>query len=122
MTPAARSVFYFGLYLYITGITLIFVPNLLMDMLQMPETNEVWIRVVGVLVFCTGYYYHSTAKSNMLAFFKYTITTRILVFIAFTSFALLHYVSSAIIGFGIIDLLGAIWTWISLPPKKILVS
>jgi hypothetical protein len=120
MTPAARSVFYFGLYLYITGLTLIFVPNLLMDMLQMPETNEVWIRVVGVLAFTLGYYYHRTAKANMLAFFKHTIPTRILVFIAFTSFALLHYVSYMLIGFGLIDLLGAIWTWVSLPKKSLI--
>ena len=119
MNPAARSVYFFGLYLYLVGVTLIFVPNVLMNMVRIPETNEVWIRVVGVLAFCIGYYYHRTARANMLAFFKHTIPTRILVFIAFTSFALLHYVSPMIIGFGVIDLLGAIWTWTSLPKKKL---
>ncbi|MBL7741106.1 MAG: hypothetical protein JNK14_17925 [Chitinophagaceae bacterium] len=117
MNPAARTVFYFGLYLYLVGLTLITVPNVLMNMLQMPETNEVWIRVVGVLVICIAFYYHMTALANVMAFFKYTIPTRFFVFISFTALALLDYVSPMIIGFGVIDLLGAIWTWISLPPK-----
>ncbi|HEY6502473.1 MAG TPA: hypothetical protein VIZ28_00740 [Chitinophagaceae bacterium] len=120
MTPAARSVFYFGLYLYLVGLTLVFLPNILLGVLQIPETNEVWIRVVGVLAFCIGYYYHRAGMANMLAFFKYTIPTRMLVFIAFTAFSLLGYVSPIIIGFGVIDLLGAIWTWTSLPKKKMI--
>lgn len=119
MKPAARSVYYFGLYLYVTGLTLIFVPNVLLNLLNIPETNEVWIRVAGVLAFCLGYYYHRTAKGNLLAFFKLTIPTRILVFISFAGFALLHYISPMIIGFGVIDLLGAIWTWTALPREKL---
>ena len=117
MNPAARTVFYFGLYLYLVGLTLITVPNVLMNMLQMPETNEVWIRVVGVLVICIAFYYHLSASANILSFCTYTIPARMFVFVAFIAFALLKYVSPAIIGFGVIDLLGAIWTWSSLPKK-----
>ena len=47
MTAASKSIYYFGLYLYVVGLTLIFVPNLLLSTLQMPETQEVWIRIVG---------------------------------------------------------------------------
>jgi hypothetical protein len=117
MNPPARSVFYFGIYLFITGLTLIFIPNVLLGMLQMPETDDVWIRVVGVLAFCLGFYYYQMAKANMLPFFKATIVARVLVFAAFTSFVLLKYVSPMLIIFGAIDLLGAIWTWISMPKK-----
>jgi hypothetical protein len=54
-TAAAKSVFYFGIYLYVVAITLVFIPNVLLKTLLIPETNEVWIRVIGVLVFCIGF-------------------------------------------------------------------
>lgn len=114
MTSAAKSVCYFGYYLYLTGLTLMTVPNFLLTTLQLPETNEVWIRVVGVLVFCLGYYYHQSGKENNHTFFKNTIPTRVFVFLSFCTFALLHFVSPMLIGFGVVDLIGAIWTWTAL--------
>ena len=118
MTAAAKSIYYFGFYLYVTGLTLIFIPNPFLATLQIPSTNEVWIRVVGVLTFCLGYYYHRSGTENIKSFYKHTIPTRVLVFIAFTSFALLKYVSPIIIGIGAIDLAGAIWTWTALNKEK----
>ena len=114
MTAAAKSVYYFGFYLYVVGLILIFIPNIFLNAIQMPETNEVWIRVVGVLAFLIGFYYHRTGATNNISFFKLTIPTRILVFVAFMSFVLLKYISMILIGFGAIDLLGAIWTWTAL--------
>lgn len=90
------------------------VPNILLKLVQMPETNEVWIRIVGMLAFCLGYYYHRVASGNIRAFFKHTVPTRLFAAIAFTSFALLDYGPMMLIGFGAIDLAGAIWTWTSL--------
>ena len=60
MTQAAKSVYYFAFYLYLTGITLIFIPNVFLSTLGLPETNEVWIRVVGILALAIGFYYHQT--------------------------------------------------------------
>lgn len=114
MTASAKSVCYFGFYLYLVGITLITIPNFLLTTLQLPETNEVWIRVVGVLVFCIGYYYHRAGAANIHAFFKHTIPTRFFVFLSFTAFALLNYVSPILIIFGAADLAGACWTWFAL--------
>jgi hypothetical protein len=114
MTAAARSVLYFGFYLYIVGLTLIFLPNLFLSTLQIPETNEVWIRVVGVLAFIIGFYYHQMGVRNNEAFFRLTIIARVLVLVAFIAFVLLNYVSPVLIGFGLIDVLGALWTWMSL--------
>ncbi len=114
MSPVAKSVCYFGFYLYLVGITLIAVPNFLLSTLQIPTTNEVWIRVVGVLVFCIGYYYHKAGQNNINSFFIHTIPTRIFVFAAFVFFALMHYVSPLLIIFGAIDFAGAIWTLMAL--------
>jgi hypothetical protein len=114
MTPAARSVCYFGFYLYVVGLTLIAVPNMFLQTLQLPETNEVWIRIVGVLAFGLGFYYHRTGVQNNVSFFKLTVPTRVFVFIAFTAFVLLNYVSPILIGIGVVDLLGAAWTYYAL--------
>jgi hypothetical protein len=114
MTAAARSVCYFGFYLYIVGLTLIAVPNLFLQTLQLPETNEVWIRIVGVLAFGLGFYYHRTGVQNNVSFFKLTVPTRIFVCIAFVVFVLLKFVSPVLIGIGVVDLLGAAWTYFAL--------
>jgi hypothetical protein len=114
MTSAAKSVCYFGFYLYVVGLTLIFLPNLFLQTLQLPSTNEVWIRIVGILAFNIGYYYHRTGMTNNYSFFKLTVPTRILVFISFTVFALLKYTSPVLIAIGAVDLAGALWTWMAL--------
>lgn len=114
MTPAACSVCYFGFYLYVVGLTLIAVLNMFLQTLQQPETNEVWILIVGVLAFCLGFYYHRPGVQNNVSFFKLTVPTRIFVFIVFTTFVLLKYISPILIGIGAVDLLGAAWTYYTL--------
>jgi hypothetical protein len=109
MTAAAKSVCYFGFYLYATGLSLIFAPNVLLGLL-----HEVWIRVVGVLVVCIGYYYHRAGAGNIQAFLQHTIPTRIFVFASFTAFVLLKLAPPVLVLFGTADLAGAVWTWFAL--------
>ncbi len=117
MTPAAKSVYYFGFYLYLLGFTLIFIPNFLLKTMGLPETNEVWIRVVGLLVLLIGFYYHQAGAKNISAFIPLTIPTRMIVFVTFLAFALLQLASPMLAGFGAIDLAGAIWTFMALKKK-----
>ncbi|MBK7432974.1 MAG: hypothetical protein IPI66_03120 [Chitinophagaceae bacterium] len=118
MTAAAKSVYYFGFYLYVVGLTLIIIPNVLLKTFQLPETNEVWIRVTGVLALAIGYYYHRMGAANYAKFYVYTVHMRVLVCCAFIAFVLLKYISPSIIGFGAADLAGAIWTWMALKKGK----
>jgi hypothetical protein len=118
MTASAKSVCYFGFYLYVVGITLMIAPNFLLSTLQLPETNEVWIRVVGVLAFCIGYYYHRAGVGNMHSFFIITVLTRCFIFIAFCVFVSQQYISPVLIVFGAADLAGATWTWLTLRKEK----
>jgi hypothetical protein len=111
MSPAAKSVYYFGFYLIATGITLVFIPNFFLKTVQLPETKEVWIRVVGLLVFCIGYYYYRAGAENVHALFRHTILMRIVVCAAFVVFVILKLVAPVLIVFGVIDLIGAAWTW-----------
>ena len=111
-----RSVYYFSFYLFVVGLVLVFVPNVLLQLLGMPVTQEVWIRVVGVLAFNIGFYYYRNADN--VAFCKSTIPTRVLIFLSFCAFAVLGLVSWVIVVFGAVDGLGAVWTWWELKKEQ----
>jgi hypothetical protein len=61
---------------------LIVVPNLLLGIFGLPVTSEVWIRVVGVVVFNIGVGYWFAAKSEARAFFQGTVYSRSFVLVA----------------------------------------
>ena len=118
MSKGGLSVFVFGLYLAVLGIVLVVAPNFLLGMFFMPSTTEVWIRVVGVLVLFMAFYYIQTARKEMTEFFKLSVYTRSSLIIFFAAFVLLGLASPPLILFGVMDLLGAIWTGLSLRSPK----
>lgn len=114
---AAKTVLYFGFYLYVTGLTLLVAPNFLLSTFKMPVTEEVWIRVVGVLVTAIAFYYHQIGSKNMEAMLPLTVVARVFVFLSFVAFVVLQFVLPMLLVFGAIDLLGAVWTWMALKKK-----
>ncbi len=116
MSRAAKSIFFFGIYVISLGVFLVVAPNVLLKFFSVPETSEVWIRIVGVVVLVIGYYYVRAAIDNkgMTKFFRWTIYTRSSVIVFFTVFVLLNYIEPTLILFGVIDLAGAIWTALAL--------
>jgi len=118
MNKSTLSIFAFGLYLIALGIILVVIPNSLLEIFQVPSTNEVWIRVVGMLVFLLGIYYILAARKEMTDFFLLTVYLRPLVILFFIAFVLLDFVSPMLILFGVVDLLGAIWTGLALRASK----
>ena len=110
MSPAAKSLLVFGIYLCGLGLVLLLVPNLLLQVFGVPPTNEVWIRIIGMLVLCLSFYYVQVARYGLTMFIRWTIPARIAVIIYFAAFVLLVSAPKALLLFGVIDLLGAIWT------------
>ena len=113
-SSAAFSVKFFGVYALLTGLNLMFAPNMFLGMFGIPLTAEVWIRVVGVLAFNIGIYYWFAAKCEAKAFFEATVYARCFVFLAFATFVALGFVNKALILFGVVELAGAVWTWLAL--------
>jgi len=114
MTAAAKSVYYFGIYLLLTGLTLIVAPNVLLSTFGLPETTEVWAHIVGVLVFNIGILYFYMASTNNTTFFALSAYLRASIIIWFTVFVLIGWGPTMLILFGMLDLLGAIWTYMAL--------
>jgi hypothetical protein len=117
MTSAGKSIYYFGFYLLILGITLTVVPNILLSTFLLPETNEVWIRVVGIIVFNIGLYYIFMAPVNQAIFYTLTIYTRALILFWFIVFVLLGWAPTPLIMFGLVDAAGAVWTYAAMRRK-----
>jgi hypothetical protein len=114
MTPAARSILFFSFYLLPLGVVLVVAPNVLLGLFGIAATSEVWIRVVGVLVFLLGVYYNTAARHDLVPFFRATVWARFAVLASFVAFVLLGLVSPVLILFGLVDAAGAAWTWAGL--------
>ncbi len=118
MSRSAFTVKVFGIYALVLGVALILVPNVLLGIFDMPQTSEVWVRVVGVVVFNIGVAYWYAAKCEAKAFFRSTVFTRIFVLVAFVAFWQFGFVSPVLILFGVIDVLGAAWTYMTLKSEE----
>ena len=87
MSPAARSILVYSIYLFGQGLTLLIAPNIALRIFGLPETSEVWVRIVGMTVFFFAIYYVVAARNEFRPFFAVSVATRLSV-VAF--FAALH--------------------------------
>ncbi|WP_317203366.1 hypothetical protein [Janthinobacterium sp.] len=114
MSKSAFSAKVFAIYLFVVGAVLIVAPNFLLSIFRISPTSEVWIHVVGVTVFMIGVYAWVAAKHDNKPFLEASVYTRFVVFVAFTTFAVIGLASPMIVLFGVADLLGGIWTHFAL--------
>ena len=119
MSRAARSLFVFGVYLCVLGLGLLLVPTVLLGAFGAPPTEEAWIRVVGMLVLCLSFYYVLAARSELTAFIRWTVWTRVAVIFYFVAFVLWASAPKALLLFGAVDLLAAVWTWVALREDRV---
>ncbi len=118
MTNPAKSVYFFGFYLAPLGIILLAVPNFLLNLFGIAATTEVWIRVVGMLVLALSVYYITAGRYNIGPVIRTTVYVRSSIIFFFIAFTLAGWVQPAIILFGVVDLLGAGWTYKALQSEK----
>ncbi|MBK9926931.1 MAG: hypothetical protein IPP66_16795 [Anaerolineales bacterium] len=118
MSKIAFTIFVFGLYLVGLGIVLLVVPNLWLGIFQIPATHDIWIRILGMLLFYLGIYYILAARKEMTDFFRWTVYLRSTVILFLITFVLLGFGKPIIILIGIIDFMGAVWTWLALRVSK----
>lgn len=117
MTAAAKTILYFSYYLFFMGLSLAIIPNLILPLLGFQETQEVWVRVLGIVTLVVGYYYFQTANAEITLFFGFTVIARIFVFIAFILMVIFGKAPVLLILTGFVDFAGAIWTHMSLKKK-----
>src|SRR5512135_3215708 len=110
MSKSAFSVRVFSIYMIAFGSVLIAAPNLLLSLFAVPETHEVWIRIVGMLILIVGYLDFMASRNELLVFFRWTVTARFSVVAFLSAFVVLGFAPPILMLFGAIDAAGAIWT------------
>jgi hypothetical protein len=114
VSKAAISLFVFAIYLVLIGLGFLLAPNLMLGLFGFPATTEPWIRVMAMLLLILAYYYIRAARNEMTGFLRFTVHARASVIVFFVVFVVLGLAQPMLIGFGVIDLLGAIWTALAL--------
>ena len=118
MRKSAFSVFVFGIYLMLGGIGFLFIPNICLSILGMQMTQEVWIHIMGWCMFFIGLYYIVAARNELMPFIRWTTYTRPNLIIFLAILVMLGKVEPIIIAFGVIELIGAIWTIMALRSEQ----
>lgn len=114
MSKSAFSLFVFSIYESALGALLVVVPNLLLDLFGFPETHEVWVRIVGVLLLCFGFINFMASRSELVVLFRWSVLTRLSVLVFLVAFVALGFALPALLLFGAIDAAAAIWTAVCL--------
>jgi energy-converting hydrogenase Eha subunit A len=98
-------------------LVVLLVPNVLFELLRVPQTDEPWIRVLGVIAIALGVYFVSGARSEATSFLKGTVLGRLIIAAGATVlFALWGYWPAIL--FALAEAAGALWTWSALRRKK----
>jgi hypothetical protein len=111
MKNAALSILVFGIYVAVTGLGFLFMPNTMLGLFGIAPTSEPWIRIVGMLMLALAFYYIMTSRQANKPFFALTVPARIGVVIVLVALALLQIGPMQLVLFAIVDLLCVIWTW-----------
>jgi hypothetical protein len=105
-------------YVVITGLQLIFVPNMLLGMFGFAETSEIWIKVLGIVILPLSLVYYAANRQGNTEVVRATIGSRLFVGLGFTLLALSGAAPLSLILFAGIDVATAVWTYWELKKGK----
>ncbi|MCJ7739268.1 MAG: hypothetical protein MUQ10_18470 [Anaerolineae bacterium] len=114
MSKAAKSLYVFAIYLVVIGLGFMAMPNLVLPLFGFAETSEPWIRVMAMLLILLAYYYFHASRNELTDFIRITVYARASVTLFFAAFVLLDLAQPMLLLFAAVDLLAAVWTWVSL--------
>ena len=114
MSNAAKSILVHGIYLLGLGVVLLTIPNDPLTIAGLPETHEVWIRVVGMMSLVLGYYFVQSARKELTDFFRSTLLTRSAAIGFFILFVVLGFAPVNLLLLIAVDPVFIIWTALAL--------
>lgn len=119
MVSSAKSVIVFGVYLAIVGLTLLLIPNVFLTIIGVENTNEVWIRLSGILLMALSVYYIVAAQTYLPVIFKITVYIRSTIIFFFSAFVYMDLMEPIMLLFAAIDFAGGVWTWLAMKKEEI---
>ena len=107
-----------AIYVILTGLQLIFVPNLLLSTFGFADTSEIWIKVLGIVILPLSAVYYAISKQGDKDTVLATVISRGFVGVGFILLALSGQAKLNLILFAGIDIATAVWTWVELQKRK----
>jgi len=110
MDTATLSIFIWGIYVFLIGVLLLFIPDKTLIIFGYEKPKDHWVRVVGIIALSLGYFYLNSAQNEVYSFYWASIYARIAGLIGFSGLVAFKIAKPKIILFGLIDAIGAVWT------------
>jgi len=108
----------FGSYLLVLGALMMTIPDALLSLFGIPPVDDIWIRVVGLLTFNIGILDIAIGWYRTIPVIQVNVLLRCWVFVVFVLFVLLDLAPPILAAFGLADLVGALWTEITLRTER----
>ena len=116
MSPAARSILVYSIYVFGLGLTLLVAPNLVLPVFGLPQTSEVWIHVAGMTVVFLSIFYFVAARNEVRPLFVASVPIRFAVPVFFAGFVVAGLAPWNLILLTPLDVAFAVWTLLALRP------
>jgi glucose uptake protein GlcU len=97
-------------YVIISGLQLLFMPNVLLQLFGFEPTSEIWIRVLGMLVLALSFYYYAMYKNGGKEVIRATVQGRLFFCAGLVMFVILGMAKPVLIGFAVVETGLALWT------------
>lgn len=106
-----KSLYVQVLYVILSGLPLAVFPNPLLKLLGFAPTQEVWIRILGLLLVVLSVYYYRLAKYGNDKTVMATVLGRSIFCVGIISFVLLDLGKPMLLAFAAVEAFFAVWTW-----------
>ena len=113
MSPSTRSMTVWTVYVLLLGAVLLFIPNVLLSIFQIEETDEVWIRIIGLLLIGYGAYYWTAVQAEFIAMYRMSVWVRWGIVVGLVTLAFTVGPWQLVL-FASFDFLGGLWTMLTL--------
>ena len=118
MSFAARTVFAFGAYLFVSGLALTFVPETVGRTLNMPGEPYL-VRIIGLLMLCFAFLYIQSARYELRPLFGWTVLIHAGVCVAFVALVAADLAPAPLLSFCAAELIRALATgWALRAPHR----
>ncbi len=113
MSKAAFTIRIWAIYALLVGAALAVVPNFVLSTLGMTETEEPWIRLLGLVVIVLALYYNDGVRNEARHLFVASVLGR-LFFAAALIILIITGEPWQLVLFASVEVAGAIWTLMAL--------
>lgn len=101
-------------YMLGMGLGLLVIPNLLLPLFGLPQTTDVWVRVLGALALVLCTYYYAMIKQQNTTYYRATVWGRYGFCVALVALVVLGYGAKPMLIFAVAEAVLAGWTHFAL--------